>query len=444
MKISIRSMVMLLAVVAIVLPVMLGCAPQAKPVTTTPTTPTVKKPAEIIIYDLSDISGPYSGSMAPSVAGFADFFKWYNAKGGLDGVKVQLEWADTGGDKAKALTQYSKIRESKPAFMVINSGNDAEMLAPRLAEDKIPGYTASANIGAIWPPQWIFSELAAWSDLSGAVFNHLSAEWAKSGKSEKCRVAAFNPDVALAKDITSPEVMEYLKTKPNIEIISTDYFDPKAIDLSSDITKVMQKNPDYIYGFYFATYGIAFYKSIGALGLPGKVGIITTGWGMQPELVPQYGKQNIEGVWGPHSMPPFLPAGMPPSTPGMVLVDQLYTENNRPATMRTSGYSNCVSLGFLFTHFYDSAVKKVGWDGLNGQAVYDVIINTSDYNCGDIQSWGVLPGTRTGNKYQIQQFKDGLPLPAGEWKAVPDIRPAKYRTAEYGWTAAGWPAGSVK
>ena len=230
MRNRVKIPVIVFVLLIMVLPLAAACAQQAQ-TTPTPvptTTPTVKKPAELVLNAIQDLSGPYSTSMAASVAAFDDFWPWFNEQGGIDGVKIKWVWHDTQGDRAKAFTAYNRFRDDKPAVFVAVNGLDSEALAQRCLEDKIVCFTSSATTKGIWPPGWVFGQAASYEDLSGAFIDWLSEDWAKSGESRKCRLACFNPDIGSGHSSASDEFLEYVKTKPNIEVVLVEYFDYKA------------------------------------------------------------------------------------------------------------------------------------------------------------------------------------------------------------------------
>lgn len=445
MKSRPRVILIPVALLLMALPIM-GCATKEAPAPT-PTTVTVEKPDEIVFNGIMDLSGPYSTAFAPSVAAHDQFWPWFNEEGGgIDGVPIKFVWHDTRGERAAALAAYSKFRDDKPkpvVFAVI-AAVDIDALYERAAEDKIPLCTCTGTEASMWPPGWVFSSAPDYPDATGGWLDWLSEEWAKTGETRKCRLALFNPDYPAGHDCATPEIMKYIEAKGNLELVSNTFFDYKALDLSSDMLRVMQAEPDWIYGFYYATAGAAVFKSVESAGFLGKVNVSTVLWGMQPEVVAQCGPEVVEGVTGAHCVPPFMPEGMEQVNTGMEFVAQLFEANKNPPGYRTSGYSNTIQMCFWVTDILKKAVKEVGWDKLDGTAVYNAWVSTREMDLGGIGSWGAEEGRRSSNRYQINEFQNGIPIPITSWRKCPDLRPAEFRTQEYKWAASGWPEGWFK
>lgn len=425
----------------VVLIVLSGCAPkQAAP-------PTTVKPSEIVIPLIHDISGPYGASNVPAAACWGKAYpKWYNAQGGLDGVPIRVEILDTRGDEAAAVAAYSKVREwqPKPLMCCVFRSNDVDLLGARLAEDKIPCMASAVSQTAVWPPGGTFCINGASPDFTAGFLDWLSEKWSKDGETRKCRLALFNPDYASGRNCATAEVLEYAKTKPNIEVVANEFFDYKALDLSSDILRVMQNEPDWIYGFYFASSGVAFFKSLDATGFRGKVNVANTLWGMGPELSAMVGPDLMEGVVGPHFIPPLLPKGQKQPTVALEFVEKMLEEGNYPTEYRAGPWPAYVAIAAWLTNGLEKALEDVGWEKLDGTAVYNAYASTREMDLLGITMWGTAEGTRTNNKFQIYEFQNGIPMPITEFKTVPDLRPPEFRTKEYNWSAAGWPEGWFK
>lgn len=445
---SMKAAVKILVPIIMILALVIGCAPQSQlaanpsPAATT----TVKKPAEVFIYAIADLSGPAAAAMKTTVMAYEDFWPAFNStQGGIDGVKANWVWLDSQGDKVKSLAAYTQIREStpRPVMCCMVQGSDVEAMSKRAAEDKISVFTITPPTTTIWPPARVFGSSPSYEDLSGAFIDWLSGTWAKGGETSKCRLAFFNPDIAAGHSVAGSSVLEFTKTKSNIEIVSNDFFDYRALDLSSDILKIMQNKPDYIYGFFYATSGAAFFRSIDSSGFRGKVKLATCVSGMQPEITLQIDKQLVEGLVGPHYYPAVLPLDAKQENPGVERAAKMFKEKGYSPTLWGTAYPGSQGVALWMVGMLNNAVKENGWDKFNGDSFYKSCLNVRNLNCGDMFNWGLAStGKRTNSQMRIFQFKDGLVRPITDFVTAPDLRPAEFRTAEYGWTAAGWPAGT--
>jgi len=445
MKSVLKVLVGLVVAVMLVFPAAIGCAPTETPPQPPEEQPQVEKWDEIVFPCVQDLTGPWSALSLPGVAGLNDFCGWLNSNGGIDGVPLVPEWYDTRGDPAAAVSAYAKIRELQPSPITMFVGLSQAVAAygSRLAEDKIPVVATMLAEQSMWPPSWAFCITASYPDSTAAFIDWLSVEWEKSGETRKCRLAFFNPDYTGGRAVATPEVFEYIKTKPNIEVVANEFYDMKALDLSSDIIRLMKNDPDWIFGFIHATSGAAFYKSLDATGYRGKVRIGASTWSMQSENALLSGDL-IEGVVGPFFVPPFLPEGEKQISESMEFVAGVFNKADNPPEYRSSAYV----IGFLYPYWVvgtiEKAIAEVGWDKLDGTAVYNAYKNTREMDLGGIGTWGAAPGTRTNNKVEMLEFKNGIPMPITDWITCPDLRPEEFRTDEYSWTGYGWPEGYFK
>ncbi len=169
---------------------------------------------------------------------------------------------------------------------------------------------------------------------------------------------------------------------------------------------------------------------------------------MSTEMALEAGAKLVEGVTGPFWLPPSIPPGQGNQiSPAMDWLTKVFQEGVRPSNVNYGGtsYEAGFAGGLSVFQILKNAVKQVGWQKLDGTAVYNATSNVKNMDLGGITTFGLAPGTRTNNLYQIFQYKNGILMSiSADWMTTPDIRPAEFRTKDYGWTAAGWPKGWFK
>jgi len=77
------------------------------------------KEKEVIFLALSDYTGPIAGLAVGADMGLADYFKYINDKGGVEGIKLKFIGVDTRYDVARAISAYRKYRRA-PGLLVVN------------------------------------------------------------------------------------------------------------------------------------------------------------------------------------------------------------------------------------------------------------------------------------------------------------------------------------
>ena len=73
-----------------------------------------KKPKEIILPLIIDLSGPYAPITVPAFSGFSDAAEYVNQQGGVKGVPLKPLIRDCGGRVNVAISHYMGFREMKP------------------------------------------------------------------------------------------------------------------------------------------------------------------------------------------------------------------------------------------------------------------------------------------------------------------------------------------
>jgi branched-chain amino acid transport system substrate-binding protein len=161
--------VILLAVV-LALPAVPGCAPKAAP------------EEKIVTYlSLGDYTGPIAGLNVPADLAAGDMFKEINAKGGIDGVKVNFIGVDTRYDTARGVAAYKRYRtEPKLVLVYAISTAVAKAIRPMNVKDKVIQFVtgdgeAQAFIGST------FAIGPVYQNAFGATIDFILKDWKIKG-----------------------------------------------------------------------------------------------------------------------------------------------------------------------------------------------------------------------------------------------------------------------
>ena len=425
MKTRVKLLYFLVLVSLIALPLFSGCAPTEE---AAPTPTREEKPNEVILRAMLDITGPYGAVMAQVPMALTDSIAYMNEQGGIDGVPLTLELFDTTNDREVAMSQYMKWREEKPAFIFVGQLADAEMLLERAAEDKILLFSCLSSDRALWPPTYYLATGTDAADEAGYVIDQISEEWRKSGESRKCRLAILNPDYPLGHAYASPAVIDYIEATDNIELVDTEFCDFRATDVSTELTRIMSHDPDWIYTVNLYGLFTATLKGADALGMLDKTRFATASWNMDPIQIRLCGADLVDGVIGPAPIPAW--SG---DDPGTEIMSQQITKNNRGEENKTFFYSYAFLASALMAGVVDETVSEYGWDGLTGPNMLSTIESIDRLN-----PWGLLEMVFNGKKHSVRQmrmlqFKDGEVVSIGDWGVATDLRPEEARKAEWGW-----------
>ena len=376
-----------------------------------------EKPKVIRIACIADLSGPYAPITAPTSFAFLDACQYINDRGGIRGVKIEPVTRDCGGKVDVGISHYMNIREldPRPLMLVIVVSSEAAALRERLAEDKIPGFTVTA-VPAIYPAAYSFGWFCIYPDMFGGFVDWLMETWKES---RPPRVAFLTWDTSYGRGPVTPETYAYAKKK-GVEIVATELFGPRDVDVSTQLIRIRGKKADWIYTNTLATGPAVIVKSMSALkykvNLAGGLGIDWTAMAIG-------GKELFEDVV---VMEPFA-SWDDVDNPGVKLMKEYFEKNNRKPGHRTLMYNIGWALTLTTAEVINRAIDEVGWDGLDGEAVKNQMEKLKDYSPKGLTYYTHTPDKHATNKIYIARIKGGKILPITGWRTTPDLRPDKYK-----------------
>lgn len=158
---NILSIIVVLSLVAVVLG---SCTPKA------PIGATIK------VADIPDLTGPISPQVADTHKGLMDYYDNINAKGGVNGIKIENLWVDSKNDLPTIQSAYSKFKGE--GVIEIYCGLDGmDSLKQSLANDRIVGLTAAGLVASLWPPAWTYGTKPRNSDGAAGVIDLVLESW---------------------------------------------------------------------------------------------------------------------------------------------------------------------------------------------------------------------------------------------------------------------------
>ena len=378
-----------------------------------------QKPALLRIGVITDATGPYAATAGPAHNGFVDACQYVNDHGGVKGVPLEAIVFDCGGKIDLAVSQYMHIKEMKPrplvTFTFISSVGEA--LHDRYIEDKMVGInTASAE--AIYPRGNTFGWYPLYSDMYGLFCDWLKETWKEP---RPPRLAFVTWDTTYGKAVLYPECYEYAKAK-GIEIVATEMYTPKDIDLTPHLTRARGKRADWVFSNTVGSGPVPVLKAIKEIGWQdvkfcvGGVGYCWATLYIAPE--------EFEGTYG--LMPWY--GWDEPEQPGIKTITDYFKMKGRSAVKdRTVVYLMAWYYTLLFQDVITKTVDAVGWNKLNSLAIKEQMFKVKNYS-----PLGCMPITFTKDrmsptKARVAQIKAGKMLPLTDFRECPDIRPAKFR-----------------
>lgn len=375
-----------------------------------------EKPKNLILGCIPDMTGPYAAIVGPAYAAFTDAAEYVNSTGGIKGVPLKVDVRDCGGKVDKGVNIYMEFREMKPRPAMIYGvlSGLGEALKERFNEDKMPAmWVCSTEV--IYPPMYTFGAYPTYADLCGLFIDWLAETWKEK---RPPRLAFLTWDTTYGKAVLYPVVMDYAKSK-GIEVVATELFGVRDVDLTSQLTRIKAKKADWIFTNTAGRGPVLVAKAAREMGLKVRVaGSI----GLDDSCL-YIDKEVFEGAVTVH---PF--AGWSETkNKGIQLMNKYIEKNKRKPTYRTIMYPMGFTGVLVFKEVVERVVNKMGWDKLSGEAVKKEWENMKDYNADDIAVFSYTPKRHSPNMAKVFQVKGGKWVPITGLKKCPSLVPAKYK-----------------
>jgi hypothetical protein len=126
-------------------------APSPKPTPAPAPKPVVKKPDEIKVGFVVDITKGYTWGKH-ILKGAQDYFEMTNKAGGIDGVPVKLLWADTKSDATLIVQSYKKFKMDGAVMMYLIGSPHMNAVKATSIEDMMPCIVQSIGVDIYFPP----------------------------------------------------------------------------------------------------------------------------------------------------------------------------------------------------------------------------------------------------------------------------------------------------
>lgn len=391
------------------------------------------KPSVVKLYGYGDLSGPIAPVSGPVVAAMSDMAKWYyEEKGGIDGVPVEIIARDTEYKLELAISAYNAFREEKPKPVIFYTWGSAEIeaLKERFVEDEIVGVMYASNTAAIYPPGYLFMTTPGYTDHFGAFMDWVADVWAKDTK-QKVKLGICTWDNAYGRAILVDECRDYAKKK-GIEIVAEEVFPMTALEVSTQMTRIKATGANWVYDNTLATGPGLVSKGLADLGIlatdlddtrPGMVHRATSPFPGGSSTATVFLAPDVtEGL----IMNRALASWSETDNSGVKIARSIMEKNNRGPEMAVSGYLSGLEGMYLACEALNKAVDKVGWENLDGPAVKAQFEKFKDVDVFGLGKITLTADKHEPTKVRIYQVQDGEILPITGYMTCPDLRPYEY------------------
>ncbi|HEY86596.1 MAG TPA: ABC transporter substrate-binding protein [Dehalococcoidia bacterium] len=428
----------LLALLLLVMPLMTACAEE--------------KPGIVKVGYLADLTGPYAAVGAPLVQAFQDYFEMINARGGIEGVQVEVLVADTQAKADLSVSAYKRFKAEGVLTLSCMVTPVALAVQTLLNEDKIPGINQTATLSIYAPPQdymWCHGGVASDYDLA-ALFWFDTELWDRDEwGSWTLGILAHDNPFALGG---VSAMYKYADTR-GIKLLKPEVVALGTLDYSTNIMRLVDAGADVIFCETLGAGTGTLLKQMGELGVLGTIEEAAT---IPGKMVPFFGYTSyyvsnmltgIEYASYTYGARGFASASEE-EFPGVKECNDFMREKygkvlppEEGGTDYREGWHNAM----VMTAAIERAVKAVGWENLNGETLMENGLKGLELDTKGF-SGGTGYADYTGDRINVQSFKFafwddelGDVITTGNYLNIPELLPecevTDYMTTQGG---TGW------
>ena len=193
-------------------------------------------------------TGPYGPSGTPAANGLDDYYKLVNARGGINGVKLDFEECETGYDTAKTVECYERMKTKNGGAVVFQPWSTGATFAitEKADTDKIPllilgyGRGDSAN-GKVF--NWVFPVGGNYEVGDDVILQAIGAREGGMDKLKGKKIALVYHDSPYGKE-TIP-LIKLRAQKHGFNLIELPVT-PPGLEQKATWLQVRRDKPDYI------------------------------------------------------------------------------------------------------------------------------------------------------------------------------------------------------
>ncbi len=376
-----------------------------------------EKPEYINVVLIADFTGPHANITAPLRSGAEDVWKYINETlGGIQGVKVRLLLRDIAGKVDIGLAQYSEVVNinPKPLFIDIIQTSLSPLVRERYVQDGVIGFH-TGSVDCVYPPANSYAYFPLYQDQAAMLL-----KWAKDNWKEKrnLRIGILTWDNPYGKAILKDEVFAFAKNI-GVEIVDTQLFATKEIDVTAQAMKLRALKPDYLLTNSCCGGLLAVKKQLKEMGwsvpmLNGIGGDWTT-VRLDQELFE--GDITIQGTKSFDET----------EDPSIKAIMELFKANGRDRIKDIGFHYLTAWQDALVEHkVMTEVVNKYGWQGLNVNNLKRTLNSLKDFEpLHGLTKITYTEERRTPTFARIFKTTNGKLLPITGFLEVPDMRPVK-------------------
>ncbi len=360
---------------------------------------------------ICDRSGAVANNTIPLCDGMKDWFDYLNnAGGGVKGRPIEAQEIDFKYEVPIGVDAYKKMttRDGIPQLLPLGTPL-IDALTQQSTQDKVilwsPGFGVSeAADGERFP--YIFPAVATYHSQAMAIMQYVAEEWKAQGGQGNPKVVYVYYDNPAGRD-----PLELIKQEaPNIglDVIDTVAVPATTVDMTTIMTQVKDKNPDYVISHLFGRTPALSLQAAEKVGYP-RDRMISFVWGFSENEV-QVAGPGSEGYRGA-----IFHGHYSDNPRAYQIMEQYWQQTGKqphPQAYQLLYYPR----GFMVAQFMAEAARLAD-DPNNGESLKKGIETMKDFTANEL-----LPGTTItpadhggSRKVRIYQIKDGKVQQVKDW-----------------------------
>jgi len=387
---------------------------------------------DIKIGHVAGLTGPAS-VQRHYFDGRRDMIEYVNQRGGIRGHKIVDYWMDTKYQLPPEISAYKRFVQQGIVIFLSTTTGGSEQLKVIARGYKVPSFFIVNSVGARHPPGWHFPVYPTYGDCTAGAFDWILENMWKKSKPPK--VAVICADTAYSRG--PEEALPYLKSK-GIELVYKAYVPMNAIDVTAQLTLAHKAGADFIINNPLMEIK-ALLRDLKRLGLDKKGMKVVCPWVTAiASIFPNICKEatgTIIGTW--QGMVPDFEGKM-----GLGYIDQGWKDlvKSKYGKLRDTGmywHMGPPEIAMI-AEAIGKAIDKVGYDKLNGEAVYyqlERLELESEKMFNFMPDIKNVPGKRGMSDKAIIAVSnlnnDGLWGPVTGWYKMPNLLEWKREHPEY-------------
>ena len=368
------------------------------------------------MYFWADMSRIFGFVNVPRLLGIQDTIYWINKyKGGVQGRKMRVEWADHTNDLAVGATIYERWRtKDNFMFMGVCGSQENEAFHDRYAEDEVVVSSCGASETGIYPAGYAFATIPMYSDQLANFVDYITSTWDWKKQGRAPRLAFMTYDSPFGRACLQPIALDYAKKK-RVDIVDTQYIPVIVTNAETPLTRAKKAGADYVYGQLLWQTLIGLAKANHKLGFGLKFG--TNNFGVDEPLI-MVGGEAAEGILGTTPYKLWSETNDPFIQRATKIADEQKRRRKDLLNAYFLGVANVLTVYDLLNQL----VPKVGWEGINGRVLRRQLETWGqDYDLHGLVKFDYTPQYRSPMTARLAQIKGGQWVPVTDWNRMPGL-----------------------